>query len=308
MPPNHMTGNPMKGILLVTLAVMVFALADVATKHLTMLYSVTLVIALRYLVNLVLLAVLLAPRHGRALIATNRTGLVALRAVFLAAASLTMGIALRYMPVGETVAIIYLAPFLVMLLSGPLLGEKVPLAGWIGAAAGFFGVLLIVRPGSGLDPVGVAFALVNAGFATGYHILSRILARTESTMAMLFHTALIGVLIFGGMLLFTGTGPLPSGWDIAITLALGALAALGHFLFTAAYREAPASLLAPVNYMHLVWAALLGGLVFGHYPDGLTMTGMALVAGAGVAVALRAHLARRSANREPAATPDPEAR
>lgn len=297
MTAAHQAGTPMKGILLVALAVMTFALADVATKHLTMIYTVTLVIALRYLVNLLLLTVLLAPRHGRALVATRRTGLVVLRALFLAAASLTMGIALRYMPVGETVAIIYLAPFLVMMLSGPLLGEKVPLAGWIGAAAGFAGVLLIVRPGSGLDPVGVGFALVNAGFAAGYTILSRVLARTESTIAMLFHTALIGTVIFGSMLLWSGLGPLPTGWDIPILLALGALATLGHFLFTAAYREAPASLLAPVNYMHLAWAGLLGALVFGHYPDELTLVGMALVAGAGVAVALRAHLAGRAAAR-----------
>jgi drug/metabolite transporter (DMT)-like permease len=69
---------------------------------------------------------------------------------------------------------------------------------------------------------------------------------------------------------------------------LGALATVGHFLFTAAYREADASLLAPVNYLHLVWAALLGAVVFGHVPDLITMGGMAMVAGAGVAVALRA--------------------
>ena len=307
MTPDPQTGNPMKGILLVTLAVMAFALADVATKHLTMLYTVTLVIALRYLVNLFLLGALLGPRHGRGLITTRRTGLVFLRALCLAAASLTMAIALSYMPVGETVAIIYLAPFLVVLLSGPLLGEKVPFAGWIGAAAGFAGVLLIVRPGSGLDPVGVGFALVNAGFSAGYHLLSRVLARTESTIAMLFHAALIGTVIFGAMLFWTGLGPLPTGWDIPILLALGALATLGHFLLTAAYREAPASLLAPVNYMHLVWAALLGALVFGHFPDGLTIFGMVIVAAAGVAVALRAHLARQSATRPALATIDPEA-
>jgi drug/metabolite transporter (DMT)-like permease len=305
--PDHPAGNPMKGILLVTLAVMTFAIADVATKHLAMLYAITLVIALRYLINLVLLGVLLGPRHGRGLITTQRSGLVFLRALCLAAASLTMGIALRYMPVGETVAIIYLAPFLVVLLSGPLLGEKVPLSGWIGAAAGFAGVLLIVRPGSGLDPVGVAFALANAGFSAGYHLLSRVLARTESTVAMLFYTALVGTVILGGMLVFTGTGPLPTGWDIPILLALGTLSTLGHFLLTAAYREAPASLLAPVNYMHLVWAALLGVLVFGHFPDGVTLTGMALVAGAGVGVALRAHLARQSATRQALARLDPEA-
>ena len=69
-------------------------------------------------------------------------------------------------------------------------------------------------------------------------------------------------------------------------LLLGALATLGHFLFTAAYREAPASLLAPVGYLHLVWAGGLGLLIFGHVPDGWGLAGMALVCASGVAVAL----------------------
>ena len=136
------------------------------------------------------------------------------------------------------------------------------------------------------------FALINAGLSAGYHLLSRVLARTETTIAMLFHTALVGTVIFGVMLLWTGLGPMPSGFDWLLLLALGALATLGHFLFTAAYREAPASLLAPVNYMHLVWAGILGWLVFNHVPDALTLTGMALVAMAGVGVAVRAQFAK----------------
>lgn len=283
----------MRGILLVVIATVAFALADVITKHLTMIYAVPLVIALRYLVNLALLVVTLAPRHGRALIATRRTGLVLLRGSCLAVASLTMGIALRYMPVGETVAIIYVAPIGVMLLAVPLLGERVALSGWIGAAVGFLGVLLIVRPGAGLDPVGVGFALMNALCAIAYHLLSRVLARTETTIAMQFYTALVGAVVFCLMLPFTDLTVLPQGADLVLVLALGGLATLGHLLFTAAYREAPASLLAPVNYLHLVWASILGVVFFGHMPDALTIIGMAMVAGAGIAIALRAHFTRQ---------------
>lgn len=292
MPTTPPTGNPIKGVTLVTLSVMLFALADVLTKHLTALYAIPLIIALRYLVNLVMLVAFLGPRHGRALWTTQRTGLVILRGACLAAASLTMGIALRYMPVGETVAIIYIAPILVMILAATLLGEKVSTAGWIGAALGFAGVLLIMRPGAGLDPIGVAFALINAVFASGYHLLTRVLSRTETTVALLVNTASVGTVAFGTMLLWTGIGPLPVGWDWALLLGLGGLATIGHFMFTAAYREAPASLLAPVNYMHLVWAGILGWLVFDHAPDGISIFGMALVAVAGIAVALRAGLAK----------------
>ena len=134
--------------------------------------------------------------------------------------------------------------------------------------------------------------MINAGLGAAYHLLSRVLARTESTIAMLFHTALVGTLIFGVMMLWTGIGPMPTGFDWLLLLALGALATLGHFLFTAAYREAPASLLAPVNYMHLVWAGILGWLVFNHVPDALTLFGMAMVAAAGVGVAVQAQFTK----------------
>ena len=159
-------------------------------------YPVSVVQAGRHLVNVLLLLAILAPRYGTALWATRRTGLVTLRALFLAAASLNMGFALQRMPLGETVAIIYLAPFLVMLLVGHVLHERVSVAGWIGALVAFAGVLLVVRPGTGLDPLGVVFAITNAARGTCYHLLTRILTKTESTMAMLFQVAITGFAVF----------------------------------------------------------------------------------------------------------------
>jgi drug/metabolite transporter (DMT)-like permease len=284
--------STLKGVGLVTLATLLFALADVITKHLTMLYAVPLVVLLRYLVNLALLTAVLAPRHGRALFRIRRTGLVLVRALSLSVASLSLGLALRHMPLGETVAITYLAPVAVMIAAIPLLGERAGLVGWLAAAAGFLGVLLIVRPGAGLDAWGVVFALVTAAASATYHLLSRVLARTETTIALLFHTALAGAVVFGLLTAVVWDGLWPSLPDLGLTLALGVLATLGHALFTAAYREAPASLLAPVNYLHLVWAGILGWLFFAHAPDGLTLSGMALVTAAGVAVALRTRFSR----------------
>lgn len=284
--------RPLKGILFVALATLAFAMADVVTKQQTMRHPVSVVVAVRYLVNLGLLTLFLGPRLGSGLWQTDRQSLVLLRGLCLAFASLTMGLALQLMPVAETVAIIYLAPFAVMLLAIPLLGERVGPAGWTGAAMGFLGVLLIVRPGAGLAPLGVALALVNAAFATAYHLLTRHLAKSESTIAMLYQTALVGSVCFGLMALGS-LDDLAVGWaDLAMMSLLGALATLGHFLFTAAYRDAPASLLAPVNYLHLFWAGGLGWLIFGHLPDGWSLAGMALVCAAGALVAIWAYAAQ----------------
>ncbi len=279
-----------RGVLLIMAAVLVFACMDAVTKHLAMRYNAPLVVAVRYVGNLLLLVAIMAPRHGMGLVKTRRTGLVILRAVLLALCSLCAGLALQRMPVAETIAIIYLAPFGVMLLAGPLLGERVGLAGWLAAAAGFAGVLLIVRPGAGLDGLGVVFASLTAAMTVGYYLLSRMLASTETTLAMLFHSAVAGTVLLGSTLPWHWYGPAPGALDVILFLSIGGLALLGHALFTAAYREAPASFLSPVNYMHLVWVGLLGWLVFGHVPDGLSLLGIAIIALSGAAIAIKSHI------------------
>lgn len=281
-------GNPLKGVALVVAATLLFASGDTLGKHLSMAYAATLILSARYLINLGLVLATMWPRHRCAVWHTRRTGLVVLRALFLAGATITMLLALRVMPVAETVAIIYITPVLLMLASGPILGERVSVLGWVCAALGFAGVLLIARPGSGLDPWGVALCLVNALFGTGYHLLTRILTRTETTMALLFHSALVGSVLSVGLTLALGVQTWPTAIDTGLILAYGTCATLGHLLLTSAYREAPASTLAPVNYMHIAFATVLGWLVFGQIPDAPGFAGMALIAVAGLLAAWRA--------------------
>ncbi|MFM7446741.1 MAG: DMT family transporter [Tabrizicola sp.] len=281
----HPEGNPLKGVALVVLAVLLFAIADTLGKHLAMLYPVTMVLAVRYTVNLGLISAVMLPRHGPALWRTHRTGLVLLRGAFLAIGSISMLMALKAMPLAETVAIVNITPLVLMIAGAVLLRETISRTGWAAAALGFAGVLLIVRPGSGLDGLGVALSLFNVICATGYHLLTRVLTRTETTMALIFHTALVGAVVFLTLMLALGTETLPTATDFATMLALGTLATVGHLIFTLAYREAPASTLAPANYMHIAFATMLGWLVFSQLPDALGFTGMALIASAGLMAA-----------------------
>jgi drug/metabolite transporter (DMT)-like permease len=176
---------------------------------------------------------------------------VILRGLALASSSLFAGLALKAMPMAETKAIICLAPFGVMLLSGPLLNDKVRLSGWIATALRFIGLLLIVRPRSGVSPTGVTFGLLSILGAIVYHRLSRSLAKPEITMALLFYTAIIGTIVFGAILPWTTPALTPQGLDAVLLLALGGMPMVGHLLFTAAYRVAAVSVLTPVNYMRL---------------------------------------------------------
>jgi drug/metabolite transporter (DMT)-like permease len=288
------TTSTLGGIALFMLGVFLFACMDSTTKFLAERYPAPMVVALRYISQCLLMLALLAPSQGRRLVQTRRTGLVLVRAACLAVASLCMTLALQRMPVAETTAIIFLSPMLVVLMAGPVLQENVGKAGWLAAIAGFAGVLLIARPGGGLDAVGVVLALCAATANAVYQLLSRVLASTERTLTMLFFTAWVGTIGYGASLPWFWSGAMPPPLHILLFCCTGLLGGIGHFLFTAAHRHTPASTLAPVQYTQLVWASLLGWLVFSHLPDGFGVVGMIIVALAGASVALRSRLASRT--------------
>jgi drug/metabolite transporter (DMT)-like permease len=279
--------RPFRGMLLLLSALFFFTCMDTTTKFLAANYPVPLVVAIRYIVNCALMMVILAPRQGMQLVQTRRTGLVLIRAVSLVLASLFVGLGLQRMPVAETTAIVFLGPMLVVLLARPLLGERIGAPGWTAAVIGFAGVLLIARPGSGLAPAGVIYGLCAAGANAAYQLLSRVLARTERTIALLFYTTLVGSICFGISLPWFWEGKAPTLWQLLLFSSMGVTGGIGHYLFTAAFRHAPASLLAPINYVQLLWAGLLGWIVFGHLPDSLTILGMAVVAASGVMIAFK---------------------
>ncbi len=283
-----MTHAPLRGVLLTAGAVLLFAMMDSTTKYLAGFFAVPMIMAVRYGVTLLLMLATAYPRQGNRLFRTRRTGLVAVRSMCLAVASLFLGLALHRMPVAETTAIMFMGPLLVVAVAGPLLGEKAGLWGVAAALGGFAGVLLIVRPGSGLDGLGIVFLAINVIANVAYAILSRLLAPTESAVTLLFYTALAGTIAFGATLPWTLGSVVPTLLQGALLVGLGIAGGLGHFAYTTAFRHAPASFLAPVNYLQLVWAGLLGWMVFDHVPDLLTIVGMAIVTASGVSVALRA--------------------
>lgn len=282
-----------RGVLLFMLGVFLFACMDSTTKYLVARYDVPLVVAIRYIVNSLLMVVLLTPSHGKKLVQTNRTGLVTLRGLCLATASLFVALAFSRMPIAEATGILFLSPLLVVLVAGRMLGERVGALSWIAAIAGFGGILLIAHPGSGMDLLGTIFALCAVVMTASYQLLSRILASTEQTIPMLFYTALIGALGFGLFLPWSWGGPAPTPLQVLLFIGTGVMGGLGHFFFTAAHRDAPASLLAPIMYTQLVWASLFGWLVFDHIPEPMSIAGICVVAASGGLVALKSHLARR---------------
>lgn len=249
-----------------------------------------LVCWIRFFVHTLLVLTLIRSAQLKSALRPQRPWSQLLRGVVMLIATFTFFSALQLMPQAEATSINFLAP-LIMLAAAPwILKEPARLSRWVAALVGFVGVLVIIRPGSGLDLVGTAFALLTAVLFAIQYICTRRVAVDDPMTTMIWSGGV-------GALLLTPIMPviLPDAWPIigefgvlewVVLLSTGFWGALGHLLQIKAYREAPASLLAPFIYLQIVAAAALGWLVWGHLPDTLTWLGIAIVCGSGIGIGL----------------------
>lgn len=278
--------NPRQGILLLLVALLLFACLDATAKHLSHTYPIPLLVWARYTLHCLLMVVFLAPSMRWRLLATAKPVSQVVRALMLVGTTGFCMAAFRLMPLAETTSIVFVTPLAVSLLAGPILGERVGPLRWIAVVAGFAGVLAIARPGGELSAGGIGFALAAAACYTVYQLQTRQLSPRESPVTMLFYTALVGTVVMTMALPWLPRGPLPTPLDGLLIASLGLYGGTGHYLLTRAFRVTPASTLSPLLYSQLIWATLLGWLVFGDLPDAVTAFGMAVIAASGLAVAV----------------------
>lgn len=282
----HDARRRLRGIALLLLAMLAFATFDATAKFLSTRYPVPMLVWVRYTLPCLLLAVWFGPRQGRRLIATGHPGLQILRGFLLLVVTAAGMTAVRTIPLAEATALLFISPLLVTLLAGPLLGERVPRIVWLATALGFVGVLLIARPGASFDPLGLALMLAAAVSFAGYQLLTRRLASSDRSLVTLFYTMSVGAVAMSTGLPLFWTAVTPTPLHLLLIGSLGLWGMLGHFLLIRAFTHAPASILSPFLYFQLVWASLLGWLVFAQLPDGLTALGIAAIASAGIWLAL----------------------
>ena len=280
--------QPLRAIAMMLLALMLFALLDATAKHLSKTFAVPFLVWARYTLHCLLMLVFLAPSMRGRLLRTRRAGSQVVRALMLVCTTAFGMAALRVMPLAETTALVFVTPLIVTLLAGPWLGERIGAARWFAVLAGFAGVLLIARPGGALGGTGIVFALCGALSYSIYQILTRQLSSSESAVTMLFYTALVGTAVMSVALPWFWGGPVPTPLEALAIASLGIYGGVGHLLLTLAFRHASASVLSPFLYVQLIWAMLLGWLIFGHLPDSLSILGMVVIAGSGLSLALDA--------------------
>ncbi len=305
MPPRPFTiepqaNEPLRGVLLIIAAFCTFAMLDTTAKYLVQSYPTAQVVWARYVGHVVLAAAILLPIHGRSLLVTHRPGLQIIRSLLLFGATCTNFAALQYLQLAETMSIMFSAPLMVAVLAIPLLGEHIGPRRWSAIAVGFFGVLIVIRPGFGLVHWAAGLSLLCALSGALYQITTRKLAGVDRAVTTQFYSAMIGAIAVTPLVpFFWQTPDLPG---LLLMVLLGALGGVGHWMLILAHRLAPAPILAPFLYIQLLPMIVLGYLVFGDFPDSWTLIGAGVVLSSGLYLLYRER--RVKAVRPPVLPPD----
>lgn len=272
-----------RAIALMLCAVTCFAVLESTAKYLTRFYPVPQVVWARYTVHMLAMLVLLGPRMRLDLVRTTNPWSQLLRATLLLGSTLCNFGAISRLPLAEVKAISFISPLLVTIFAVWLLREKVSWDRWLAVLCGFAGTLFIVRPGTAMINPVAGLALGSALCYSLYQIMTRRLSDNENPLVTLFYTSLVG---FVAMSLFAPLISRPvAPMHFALFVVVGAMGALGHYLLIRAMELERASVLSPFGYTQLIWAMLLGFLLFGDLPDAHAIIGMIVIVGSGLYVA-----------------------
>lgn len=296
--------NNLVGIASLCAGSLVFSMQDAVIKGLSGDHAVTLAIVLRAVVAFPLLTVMVAVSGGLKQLDTPYWPILVGRGFILLTAYTTYFMAFPALPLAEAIALYFMVPLLVTMMSGPLLGERVTGLAWAAVAVGLAGVIVILRPGSGIFEPAALLSLVSAATYAYAMILARKHGATVPASVMTFYlnfAYLLGALLFATAIMAFDVQPpghpsidfLVRGWavpslrDMGLMGLCGIIAAFGSNFLAQAYRKGAANIVAPFEYTGMVWGSLWGFLIFAEVPRLTTFIGMALIAAAGL-LALRA--------------------
>lgn len=285
-------------------------LLDVAAKLASSSVPVGQITAARFVVQCALMAPFVWIMGLSLRVARGQWLALLFRAVLLLGSTFCFIAAIRVMPLADALAIVFVAPFIVLLVGKFYLGEDVGPRRVGAAIVGFVGVLFVIQPSFAAFGAVALFPLGTAvGFAF-YILVTRGLSRRMHPVTLQFHTGLIASLLcLPVMVLAQGTGSelLDPVWPEGIAwiwlLGVGFFATLSHMMMTYALSLAPSATLAPLQYLELPVATLLGYLVFRDFPNTLTLTGIAIIIGAGLYMIHRERVTARQLITERAAPP-----
>lgn len=273
----------LKGVGLMLIGIAFLSANDALSKLLAERYPIGEVVCLRQIASLAFIVPFALATGGiSSLRIVDYSGQFWRGIAFLGTAFLIVA-SLAYLPLAIVTAIAFSSPLWMAVLAGPLLGETVTRDRWLSALVGFIGVLMIMRPGSPAFGWALLLPLAAALANVARDMMTRKLAKTETSLSILFWSMLLSILITGASYPFGWTAIASIDWLWLVVAGL--LNAIAHFAMIAAFRYADASALSPYRYSSLIWALVLGWLMWGHFPELLSLLGAAIIVGGAIMAA-----------------------
>jgi drug/metabolite transporter (DMT)-like permease len=288
------TQNQRLGIYLMIATTVIFALQDGISRHLVAQNNVFMVVMIRFWFFAAFVMALAARGPGglRAAARSRRPGLQIFRGALLVAEVCVMVVGFVKLGLIESHAVFICYPLLIAALSGPILGEAVGWRRWAAIGVGFAGVLIILQPGYSVFSPWTLLPLASALMFALYGLLTRYVARYDSAQVSYFWTGVAGAAAITPLGLWFWQPMAAGDWAWMATLCV--TAALGHWLLIRAYAVAEASAIQPFAYLQLVWASMLGMVVFGESLQAHVALGAGLVIAAGLFTLWRERLRARA--------------
>lgn len=226
--------------------------------------------------------------------------LTTLRALFLLVSTYAFVSGVKVMPIADALAIVFVEPFILLLLGRLIFADQVGPRRIAACAVGFCGAMLVIQPSLAVFGLVALWPLVTAVLFAFYMLVTRAISAWMHPVAMQFHTSWTGLfLCLPIMILANGSGqaeldPIwPAGWNWLWLFGVGFWAAVSHMAMTYALKYAPASTLAPLHYSEIVTAVIFGYLIFDDFPNALTWVGIAVIVSSGLYVIHRERVAAR---------------
>ncbi|MEJ8476054.1 DMT family transporter [Roseibium algae] len=273
------------GILLMCAGVLCLCINDAIAKTLTAGYAPLQILFLRSIIALPFAALIALKMGGVQAFRTYRPTAHLLRGILWLGAATLFFSGLSYLGLAEATALVFIAPVFVTALSALILREHVGWRRWLAVLVGFLGVLVVVRPGTATFQMVSLFPLATAFLYAMLMISARWVDQRESVWTLMFYLVATGALLSAFLA--------PLFWtdirtdDIWLFFAIALFGTAGITLMTQAFRFAPASVVAPFDYSALIWATILGWMLWDEIPDLATYIGAGIIIMSGVFIVLR---------------------
>ena len=286
------------GIISLVVGVFIFSIQDAILKAMSGDHAVTLAIVLRSIVGLPILLAMVAYANGLGALRTRNWKPLIARGLILITSYTSYYMAFPALPLAEAVALFFTSPIFVTLLASIMLREKVTPQAWAAVIAGFIGVIIILRPGSGLFEPAALLSLFSAASYAFSMVLARKYGADEPTTVMAFYVNAVYLVVAAmiaalfGAAGFTAFGhpsldflvrpwAMPDATDLFLMGVCGVIAAVAMSLLTHAYRLANANLVTVFEYTGMLWVPLWGFLLFSEVPRMTTVIGTVIIIAAG---------------------------